>query len=146
MKYSSAIIVDKPMEQVAALFADQNNNGEWQDGFVRKELLSGTEGRVGSKSTIYLKQGKRDMELTETIVADDLPHSIEAVYEHEHMDNTLITTFTAIGEHQTRYENHVDYTRINWVMPKLMAILFPSMFRKQSEKWMQNFKVFVERQ
>ena len=146
MKYKGSIIIDKPIEQVAALFADQNNNGEWQEGFVRKELLSGTEGQVGAKSMIYLKQGKREMELKETIMSNDLPYSMEGFYEHKHMDNSLKATFTAINENQTQYENYVEYSRINWVMPKLMAILFPSMFRKQGEKWMQNFKAFVERQ
>ena len=54
--------------------------------------------------------------------------------------------FVQIGDNKTRYEYEFDYTRINWVMPRLMAILFPGMFRKQGEKWMRQFKEFVEQQ
>lgn len=31
-------------------------------------------------------------------------------------------------------------------MPKLMAILFPGIFKKQGEKWMRQFKEFAEKQ
>lgn len=33
----------------------------------------------------------------------------------------------------------------NGIMPKLMAKLFPGMFKKQSQKWMDQFKEFVEK-
>ena len=45
---------------------------------------------------------------------------------------------------KTLYKTEVEYTRINWIMPKLMAILFPSMYRKQAQKWMDNFKALAE--
>ena len=86
------------------------------------------------------------MILTETVTENNLPNSFEASYYHKHMDNTMKCTFTEINENQTRYEYEFEYTRINWFLPKLMAILFPSMYRKQGEKWMQQFKVFAEKQ
>jgi hypothetical protein len=55
-------------------------------------------------------------------------------------------TFIELDDQNTRYEYEFEYTRINWVMPKLMAILFPGMYRKQAEKWMVQFKEFVEKQ
>ena len=62
------------------------------------------------------------------------------------MDNTMKCTFAPLEENKTRYEYEFHYTRINWLMPKLMAILFPGMYRKQGEKWMRQFKEFVESQ
>ena len=50
------------------------------------------------------------------------------------------------NDNQTRYDYEFEYTRINWVVPKLMAILFPSMYRKQGKKWMKQFKEFAEKQ
>jgi hypothetical protein len=38
---------------------------------------------------MYYKQGKRELELTETITANRLPDSFEASYHHIHMDNTM---------------------------------------------------------
>ena len=146
MKFGGTIIINQPYEKLAALFADTNNLKEWQDGFQKKELISGIEGENGAVSSIYLSQGKRDMELVETIIDNQLPHYFEATYHHKHMDNTLKTSFTPINGSQTEYKTEGEYTRINWVMPRLMAILFPSMFRKQAYKWMKNFKQFAENQ
>ena len=71
---------------------------------------------------------------------------VEAFYHHRHMDNTMKCNFVPLDEGRTRYEYEFEYTRINWVIPKLMAILFPSVYRKQGEKWMRQFKEFVEKQ
>ncbi|WP_343488232.1 SRPBCC family protein [Allomuricauda sp. d1] len=146
MKIKGSIDINKPKSLVAELFADPNNLKEYQDGFQRKELVSGQIGQDGAVSKMYYKHGKREMELTETITVNRLPESFEAIYHHEHMDNTMKCTFVSIGDNKTRYEYEVDYVRMSWVMPRLMAILFPSVYRKQIEKWMRQFKEFAERQ
>ena len=146
MKFGGTIIIDQPYEKLAALFADTNNLKEWQEGFLKKELTEGIEGENGAISKIYLMQGKRKMELTETIVDNLLPHFIEATYHHMHMDNTLKTSFIPINDTQTEYKTEGEYTRVSWIMPKLMMLLFPSLFKKQAYKWMENFKRFAESQ
>ena len=146
MKFKGFIDINKPQSKVAELFADPAYLGEYQDGFVRKELISGKMGEDGSISKLHYKYGKRDMELTETVIANRLPDSFEGHYHHVHMDNTMKCTFAPLEENKTRYEYEFHYTRINWLMPKLMAILFPGMYRKQGEKWMRQFKEFVEKQ
>ena len=144
MKYSGHIDIDKPIALVTAFFADDTNLKEWQDGFVRKELQRGTPGEQGAISKMFYKVGERDMILTETIVANLLPDYFEASYHHEHMDNTMTCKFLPLGENRTRYEYTFVYTRISWFMPKILALLFPGMYRKQGEKWMKQFKASVE--
>ena len=146
MKHKGSIDINKPQSRVAELFADPNSLKEYQDGFQKKELVSGQMGQEGAVSKMYYKYGNRDMELTETITANRLPDSFEAHYHHKHMDNTMKCTFVPLDDNKTRYEYEFEYTRINWVMPKLMAILFPGMYRKQGDKWMRQFKEFVEKQ
>ena len=146
MKHSGSIEIHKPKAMVARLFADPNYLQEYQDGFVKKELERGSEGENGAVSKMYYKYGKRDMVLTETITNNNLPDSFEAFYHHKHMDNTMECRFVALGENLTRYEYAFEYTRINWFMPKLIAILFPGMYRRQGDKWMRQFKAFVEKQ
>ncbi|WP_299211767.1 hypothetical protein [uncultured Aquimarina sp.] len=138
--------INKPRSIVVEMFKNPKYLGEYQEGFVRKELISGTEGQDSAISKMYYKSDKYDIELTETITANRLPDTFEAFYHHKHMDNTMKCSFISLNENKTRYEYEVKYTRINWFMPKIMAILFPGMYRKQGEKWMQNFKVFVEKQ
>lgn len=146
MKFQGTIVIDKPFEEVVSLYANPENLKHWQDGFIKKELLTGESGTKGAISKIYFRHGKRTMELTETVLHNNLPHSFEAFYHHKDMDNTLLSTFEAIGDRQTRYSTKGAYTAFRGFMPNLMAMLFPSMFRKQAYKWMVNFKEFVEKQ
>ena len=144
MKIIGSIDINKPKSYVAELFADPDNLKHYQDGFLRKELVSGQAGLDGAVSKLYYQYGKKEMELTETITTNRLPDSFEAFYHHKHMDNTMISTFESLDAHSTRYTYDIEYTRINWLMPKLMALLFPSVYRKQVEKWMKQLKTFAE--
>ena len=45
MKHTGSIEIHQTLEKVAALFADPDNYmKEYQDGFVKKELISGKKG------------------------------------------------------------------------------------------------------
>lgn len=146
MKFKGSVDINKPQSVVADYFIDPQYAGEYQDGFMKSEMVSGEPGANGSVSKLYYKQGKGEMVLTETVTANNLPDTFEATYEHEHMDNTMKVTFVKIDENNTRYEYEFEYTRVAWVIPKIMFTLFPGMFKKQGDKWMRQFKEFVEKQ
>lgn len=146
MIIKGSIDINKPRAEVVAVFSNPKYNGEYQDGFVKKELVEGEEGAIGAVYQILYKQSGRDMELTETITNNQLPDLYESNIHHEHMDNTMKVRFIVLDSNTTRYEYEYVYTRINWIMPRLMAILFPSMFRKPPQKWLRQFKEFVEKQ
>lgn len=146
MIFKGSIDINKPREKVVNFFMDVDCLKEYQDEFVKKELIKGIAGENGTVSKMHYKYGKRPLVLTETITNNNLPNSFEAHYHHIHMDNTLKFSFSEISQDKTQYEYEFEYTRINWFLPKLIAILFPSMYRKQGEKWMKKFKEFVEKQ
>lgn len=146
MKFKGSLDINKQRSVVVKFFKDPKYLKEYQDGFIRKELISGQQGQDGAISKMYYQYGKREMELTETITANRLPDSFESFYHHIHMDNTMKCTFTALNDNQTRYEYEFEYIRMSGFMPRLIALLFPSMYRKQGEKWMKQFKDFVEKQ
>ena len=131
---------------VAALFADPQFLGNYQDGFIKKQLISGAEGQEMAISDMYYKMNRQEMVITETIMSNKLPDYFRGFYSHKHMDNFMISKFTSINENQTLYEAEVEYIEIRAFIPKLMAKLFPSMFKKQVQKWLDNFKEFVEKQ
>jgi len=144
MKYTCSVEINLPINKTVELWENEKNFKEWQDGFESIELLSGTPNTNGAKSKIILN-GKRRIELIETIVNSDLPNEKTAVYEHIHMTNTQTTRFEKTSEHKTRYISEVEYTKFNGFMIKLMAKFFPSEFKEQSQKWMNQFKEFAER-
>ncbi|SNS49381.1 hypothetical protein SAMN05421640_0381 [Ekhidna lutea] len=146
MKFEGHIDINKPIGIVAKYFEDPKYLGEYQEGFVKKVLEEGEKGQNGAVSKMYYKNGKYEMALTETIISNKLPKYFEAFYHHKHMDNTMKCAFTSLGENETRYQTFVEYTRIDWFMPKLISILFPGMYKKPVRRWMENFKRFVEAQ
>jgi len=144
MKYTCTIDIDLPIDKTVELWADEKNFKEWQDGFESIELLSGAPDSKGTKSKIILN-GKRRIELIETIINSDLPNEKKALYEHVHMTNTQTTRFEPISKNKTRYISEVEYTNFNGFMIKIMAKLFPKKFKEQSQKWMNQFKEFAEK-
>lgn len=146
MKFTCTIDINRPQAEVAELFANPDHLKEYQKGFISKELLEGTAGQNDAISKILFKQGKGTMELTETIVNNSLPLEFEAHYHHKHMDNTMKSKFISLSDNQTRYVTEVEYTALRGFFPKIIAFLFPRMFKKQVQKWLENFKSFAERQ
>jgi len=144
MKFSGSLYINKPYAFVADMFADPQYLNKYQDGFVKKELLEGEAGQTGAVSMMYYNYGKRGMQLKETITNNNLPDSFEAFYHHEHMDNTMVCKFMPDEDGGTRFEYEYEYTRVSWIRPKLMTLLFPQAFKKQGDKWMRQFKIFVE--
>lgn len=144
MKYKCRIEIDLPIDTVVNLWADENNFKEWQDGFVRIERISGEPEEIGAKSKIYLQQGRRKIELIEIILSNNLPEEKSALYEHIHMTNTQTTSFKSIESNKTQYISEVEYVKFNGFIPRIMAMLFPGMFKKQSLKWMHQFKELAE--
>ncbi|MBX2827866.1 MAG: SRPBCC family protein [Flavobacteriaceae bacterium] len=144
MKFTCTTEIECPQEKVAALFANPKYLKEYQDSFISKELLQGEEGKNGAVSRMLYKQGKGQMELTETILENNLPHSFLGHYHHKDMDNTMRCEFIRLGDSRTRYISEIEYTAFRGFMPKMMAKLFPGLFKKQVQKWLDSFKDFAE--
>ncbi len=127
------------------LFDNPKNLKEWQDGFIDSTPKSGKPGTKGSKSTIRIQAGKSTIEMIETILVKNLPDEMSALYEHKKMDNIVTHRFKSLGPTSTQWVSEIHYTRFSEWIPRLMANFFPGMFRKQTQKWLENFKKFAER-
>ena len=144
MKFTCSVNIHCSIEKVVDLFKDPRYLKDYQDGFIRKELISGIEGEVGSVAKMYYKNGKQEMIITETILVSNLPEEFIGSYHHKHMDNTMRCNFKIIGDNHTLYISSIEYTAFRGFMPKILAFLFPGMFKKQVQKWLNNFKEFAE--
>lgn len=144
MKFTCQVEINAPKLKVVELFDNPDNLKEWQDGFVAMEFLEGEPGAVGSTAKMIYKTGKREIELMETILTNNLPDDFEGEYVHKHMTNTMKNTFETLKNGNTLYQADIHYSKFNGLMIKLMASIFPGMFKKQTQKWMDQFKRFVE--
>lgn len=143
MKYTCSITINLPLKKTAELWNNEAHFSKWQDDFKSIELISGSKDTVGAKSRI-LFDGKQKIELIETVLISNLPTEKKALYEHVHMINTQHTQFEAINPNTTLFTSTVEYTKFNKFIIRMLARLFPNIFKKQSERWMEQFKVFAE--
>jgi uncharacterized membrane protein len=145
MKFTCQVDIDLPIDRVIQLFDNVDNLKEWQDGFLSHEHVSGVPGETGAVSRFRYQSGKREINLRETIVTSDFPDEFTALYEAKEMTNTMSNRFTSLSENSTRYIADIEYIKFNGFKVKMMATLFPGMFRRQVQKWLDQFKEFCER-
>ena len=142
MKYSTEIIVNLPLSEVIELFDSEENLFKWQPELISFEHMSGEKGKVGAKSKMRYEMGKREVEMIETITVNDLPKEFSATYEAKGVWNEMKNYFEEIDEQTTRWisESHFEFSGFM----KVMAFFMGNSFKKQSQKYLENFKLFAE--
>lgn len=144
MKFTCIVDIDKSREEVIHLFDNPDNMKHWQDGFVSFAHKSGTPGTEGAQSIVKYDMKGRKMDLLETVTKRNLPEEFHGTYEGDFGKNTMHNFFEVLGPKQTRWRSELEYIKMNGFIMKAMAIIMPSMFRKQTQKWMDQFKTFAE--
>jgi len=140
MKFLCKVDIDLPRSEVIPIFDNPENMKFWQDDFISFEHLTGEPGTSGATSRVKYKR----VELIETIIERRLPEAFHGSYEGSWGKNVMYNYFEETGTQSTRWTAEVEYTEMNNFMMKFMGKFFPSMFRKQTQKWMDQFKTFAE--
>lgn len=144
MKYTNEVIIELPREKVVALFENPDNLAKWQPGFISMELIEGKPGEVGSQHKLKYKMGKRDIEMTETITKSKLPDLFGATYQAKNVFNIIDNHFEDLGNGRTRYSTDNEF-KMSGTM-KIFGWLMPGAFKKQSQKYLDLFKEFAEKE
>lgn len=144
MKFSLNILINKPLDKVVNAFDNPDNLLKWMDGLQSIETIEGEPGKVGAKSKMFFKMGKREVEMIETIKRIKFPHLFVATYEAKGVFNVIENVFEKVEGNVTRYTTLQEF-RFKGIM-KIIAFLFPRSFKKQSYKYLEDFKNFIESQ
>jgi hypothetical protein len=142
MRYTNEAEINLPIDRVIELFDNPDNMKHWQPGLQSFEHISGTPGQPGAKSRLRYKMGKREVEMIETITKRDLPREFSGTYEAKGVLNIISNYFTPLGPGKTKWVTESEF-RFSGMM-KLLGFLFPGMFKKQSQKFLDDFKKFAE--
>lgn len=142
MKYTSEIEINRPIDEVIALFDNPDNLGKWMKDLQSFEPISGTPGQPGAKSRLRFQMGKRDIEMIETVTVRNLPDEFSGTYEAPGVFNIVKNRFIPLSENKTKYVTEQEF-QFKGAM-KFIALLMPGAFRKQSEQYMRDFKEFAE--
>lgn len=144
MKFRCSVDINLPREKVIKLFDNPDNMKHWQDGFISFKHHEGKQGQPGARSIITYNINGREMELTETVLVRNLPEEFSGTYESVHTFNHMRNYFKEIEPEKTRWVAEIEYTELRGLMMKIMSWVAPGMFKKQTQKWMDQFKAFAE--
>ena len=142
LTYTCEATVDLPRARVIELLEDHENLPKWQEGLVEFRPLTGTPGQTGATALIRQKMGSKIIEMTETVTERDGLARYCATYEAKGVWNRVDNIFSDTPEGHTRWRVETEFrcTGLMWLFAKLA----PGMFRKETEKYMANFKAFAE--
>jgi len=143
MKYSSEIEINLPVKKVVELFDNPDNLKHWQPGLQSFQHLSGTPGEPGAKSKLHFKMGKRDIEMIETITVRNLPEEFSGTYEAKGVWNEVKNHFISLDENRTLYRCENEFQFSGFM--KIIGFLMPGAFKKESMKYLVQFKEFAEK-
>lgn len=143
MNYSTEISIDLPRAEVLKKLTSVDNLKHWQAGFISAEHLSGELGQFGAKMKLQYKFGSRSMEMIETITKKDLPFNIHYSYSTSRMHNVQRNIFQENARGITKWISINEFIPTSFKM-RFFLWLMPKTFKKQSLKYMTDFKNFAE--
>ena len=143
MKYTSEITINLPREQVIKKLDNPENMKHWQRGLISYKVSGNTPGKEGAKMELEYQMGKRNMKLTETIIKNNFPEEFNAHYDAKGVHNIQNNTFEKVDENTTKWVSETEFQFSGFGM-KVMGFLMPGAFKKQSKKYLMDFKNFAE--
>jgi len=142
MKYTTEIIIDKPLEHVMVLFKDANNLKHWQRGLKSTKLLKGESGKEGAKRKLEMNMEGRNITMIETITKCELPHNWHARYTSNGLESIQQNYFESSEDNKTYWKTTSEF-RFSGFMAIVGRVL-PGIFKRRSKTVMQDFKNFAE--
>ena len=144
MIYTTEIIVNVPLKEFIEKLDNPENMKHWQRGLIDYDHISGVPGEIGSKMKLVYKMGKRKMELIETITFQDLPYAFHVTYDTKGMHNLQENFFEELDENRTKWTSKSEFLPTSFML-RMMTLLMPGAFKKQSKKYLEDFKNFAEK-
>lgn len=143
MRYQVLVDIDLPLEEVVEKFRNTENYYDWMKGLKKIEHHKGEAGKEGTETYIHFDTGKRKMKMLERIITNDLPKSYKVSYEVNGVYNEVDNNFEALDGERTRYttDNLFEFKGLM----KVIAFFMKNTFKKQSLKYLNDFKKFVEK-
>jgi uncharacterized protein YndB with AHSA1/START domain len=142
MKVEHAVVIERPREEVWAVFDDPELMVEWQGNLLEYEQLEGESDEIGSISRQTIKNVGVKSDLTVTLLERDEPELSSSHYEGAQVPFTVINTFSDLGDGTTEWHAELE-VRLGLVQKALAPILKPLMSDLVSRNG-RDFKAFVE--
>ena len=143
MKYKEEVIINSPIQTVISAFDNEQNLFKWMTELKSLDLIKGPAGEPGAKSKMVMVISRRDTEMTETVLSKNLPGEYTALYEMPKIQNIISNKFNELKDGKTLYSVETEFIFEQNIL-RIIASIFPSIFKKQTQKNLRDFKKFVE--
>ncbi len=143
MKYTTQITINKPLADCFRTLDNHENKKHWQAGLVSYEHISGDPGTVNAKMKLNYNFGKRKMSLIETITHKEKNKAYHFNFDSNGMHNIQQNFFEAVDKNTTKWTIKNEFAPTNFSM-RFITMLMPKAFKKQTYKYLTNFKAFTE--
>lgn len=144
MKYTSEILIQLPLLELLNKLRNYNNMKYWQRGLESFEHVSGDPETLGAKMKLNYKFGNRKICLFETITYSNFPNEYHAFYDSEGIRNIHKNSFKETENGQTKWTFESECIPITFSM-SVRTLLMPSLYKKQTLKYLEDFKDFAEK-
>lgn len=143
MKYKLEVSVNVPRETFIEKMDNLDNLKHWQKGLKEIVPISGVAGQEGAQTKLTYEVKNRKMEMIETIISRNLPEEFQATYDTQGVHNIQKNYFKATDQQTTTWVCEAEF-KFSSIGLKLLAFIMPKVFKKQSLKYMNDFKAFAE--
>lgn len=143
LSYTSEIIINKPVATCFSAIVNLDSMKHWQDGLISIEHISGRPREIGSVMILNYLFGKRKMKLTESVTHRENNSSIHFNFDTKIMHNIQRNSFEAIDKTTTKWTSENEFFPRSF-SARIMLFLMPKAFKKQTRKYLTNFKNYVE--
>ena len=143
MKYTKEVEIGLPVEEIIELLQNPENMKHWQPDLLGYELLDEKTGEAGSQMKLRFKMGTHEIEMIETVLEKNLPEELVLEYTTKGVYNVNRNSFVPISDGRTKWIQESEFQFQSLPM-KIFGFFMPGAFKKQSQKYLDNFKEFAE--
>lgn len=142
MVVEHSVEIDRPFDEVWAIFNEPALQPEWLDMMKSFEQVKGKGNAEGAVQSVVFTRDSGDTELTVTVLKNDGAGHIVTRYEGMQLPFVLTSTFSAAGDDSTQWHAEIE-VKLSLLQKALAPILSGAM-RELAENMGDDFKRFVE--
>lgn len=142
MKVHESVEIDKPFDEVWAVFDDPSKQPEWLDIMKSFKQVKGEGNARGAIQEVVFTRDSGDTELTVTILDHDPSGAVVARYEGMQLPFILTSTFSAVDEDTTEWAAEIE-VKLSLIQKPLGPVLKGAM-SDLAQKMGSDFKKYVE--
>ncbi|MBO6522334.1 MAG: SRPBCC family protein [Balneolaceae bacterium] len=144
MNYTLETTINKPLDEVIAFFEAPSNYPLWMEGLKEHQTTKGSHGQEGAESRFVFDMKGREMEMTETVLVSNLPEKYTVQYKAPGMTNKVELRYSEIDANTTKVVSYNEFQFSGFM--KIISFFMGGAFKKQSHKYLDDFKSAVEKE